>query len=69
MKSDLGGSKKVQSFKVSQGFFQSFKGCMLVQRRRWGKCGCYVDTGSGDFMKEVKRRDGAKDGCNADRAN
>ncbi len=34
-----------------------------------GKCGCYVDTGSGDFMMEVKRRDGAKDGCHADRAN
>ena len=25
-----------------------------------------MDTGRGDFMMEVLRRDGAKDGCNAD---
>ena len=38
----------------------------LVQRRRLEKCGCYVDTGRGDFMMGFQRRDGAKDGCNVD---
>ena len=41
----------------------------LVQRRRWEKCGCYVDTRRGDFQRRdgaVQRRDGAKDGCNVD---